>query len=120
MYTIYYTKNDNPHRREWMGWSDETIPYSIDTIAATHVAVMSNVCTGNANANVTEDLEHIYKDFQADFMPTSRVADWCQWCRNQNASHSSMSIGDIVVDQRTGQGWIVAGAGFMPVPPTKG
>ena len=57
------------------------------------------------------DLDEVFRDFQADFMPESV----CRQVRNViRRSHNSMSVGDIVVDHGTlwfcdNDGWTIIG-----------
>lgn len=120
LYDIWYTKiGENKARRVgWFGDTAENIPYSADTIKETHVAVMSNAWAGNALDEVA-NFEYLYTDFQADQMNDRRRDDWCQWCQRIGASHSSMSIGDIIYSKHTNEYWVIASMGVLPVPATQ-
>jgi hypothetical protein len=120
LYTIWYTKiGENRGRRiGWFGDTAENIPYSVDAINDTHVAVMSNAWAGDAE-NESANFETLFADYQADMMHERRRGDWCQWCQRRGASHSSMSIGDIIQNTRTNEYWVVASMGVLPVPATQ-
>lgn len=115
MYTIWYTKAETweTQRRSGIAYEfdGDECPYTVKALPTTHVALMSNVYGDDLDG--MDSLNNIYHDYQAENMSDRLLPDWGKWTRDKGAGHASMSVGDVIQDQKTGECWVVAPVGFV-------
>jgi hypothetical protein len=103
-YSIYYTRNSDDARG--IRWGDTP---EMDKFALTHVYV-SYILPGKAT--LEEDLEEIFMAMQGEnWSPNGEQNEMIRGLD----THTSMSVGDVVLDRETGTFWLCASQGWTKI-----
>lgn len=116
MYTVYFTL---PGSRTWLP-SIDPIPYTVAALrhGSTHAMASWNWMPTRQGVSGQEALTTIFNDFQCDTMPVARREQWVAFCTQQGFNHTSLAVGDVILDQEKGEYWLFCGRerGFVSLP----